>query len=213
MQLNRIVRPMFALSVFLASTTAALAHDECIVAHDGAGNMVLINDFHQPLMLSEKLPGFPGVGGTPLGLVSLFADDGPTLALPASSTIEFVVISTTEGLTMWGDNFDPILPGESLALGSPYFHWHPVWTIEDTHHRHDYIMTGVYRDTTGAFADSPVITLQFAIAPPACPGDMSGDLHVDFTDITAILQGWNNPYTFADITMVLQNFGAHCGGH
>ncbi|MDX2114489.1 MAG: dockerin type I domain-containing protein [Planctomycetota bacterium] len=62
-------------------------------------------------------------------------------------------------------------------------------------------------------------------APPACPGDANNDGSVNFSDITSVLQNFNNVYTpgtgpgdanldgsvnFSDITSILQNFNTTC---
>lgn len=63
------------------------------------------------------------------------------------------------------------------------------------------------------------------VVPPACPGDANGDLLVDFSDITRILDFWNANYApgtgpgdsdcdglvdFLEITQVLSNWGSAC---
>ncbi|MBL8747038.1 MAG: DNRLRE domain-containing protein [Phycisphaerae bacterium] len=58
----------------------------------------------------------------------------------------------------------------------------------------------------------PVLSVSFTPPPPPCTGDYDGDRDVDFADITFVLAGFNNPFTFGDITVVLANFGSSCGG-
>ena len=60
-----------------------------------------------------------------------------------------------------------------------------------------------------------------AAAPPACPGDATGDLMVDFDDLNLVLTNWggagpdgdldgNNAVDFDDLNLVLSNWGTTC---
>jgi hypothetical protein len=85
-----------------------------------------------------------------------------------------------------------------------------VWSLENGEPGVPSRLTGLFRDFHGVLADSPLITIDCSSPPPACPGDLNGDVTVNFADITHALSNWTRPYTFASITQVLSNWGAAC---
>lgn len=205
-------------SVLIAAAAAgslagasALAHDELLVGHNGLGALVTLEEFIEPLPLDQNFTGFPGMAGAPLGLANLPADEPGIFILPETVNIGFVIVSTTHGLTMW-NGLTPMHDGDTYALGAPFFHYHPVWTIEDEHGlRHGpYTLVGFFRDFSGQYADSAPVFIDFAVPPPPCPGDIDGNRSVDFADITHILVHFGTEHTFADVTETLRHFGVPC---
>lgn len=209
-----IIRPALFISVLLAVGSVASAHDEVLCGSDGAGKLKVRIDTILPLLLDQELAEFPGISGFPVGLTTPTADEPVEsfYALPPTADIVYVLIDTGHGLTMY-EGFIPMTPGYQYTLGNPYFHFHPVWAIEDHHAGETIPLTGYFRDLSGQFADSDPFEITFTTVPPVCEGDFSGDLELDFVDITAVLSNWGNPFDFASITAVLSNWGADCHPH
>lgn len=209
--MRNVMTSSIAMVLTLAAGSAALAHDELIVASDGAGHLHVHEDFIEPLPLDQTFTGFPGMSGVPLGYTTVLADEpGEGLfVLPQGVNIVFVLTGVDAGLTMW-DGFDPMTTGMMYPLGEPYFHIHPVWSMDGVPVGEVRQLRGVFRDTTGQFEDSHEVIIDFVIPPPFCAGDLNGDRSVNFADITHALAGFNNPYTFANITEVLAAFNVPC---
>lgn len=208
-------RAMTAVAVTLLMAGVASAHDEILCGHDGAGKLKARLDIIQPLLLDQEFMGFEGFAGAPAGLTTPVADEPleEFYVLSPTSDIMFVLVSTEHALTMY-NGFVPMMPGEQYPLGFPYFHNHPVWTIEHKHAGETISLTGYFRDLSGQYADSDPFQVSFTtLPPPPCDGDYSGDDHVDFVDITAVLANWGNPFDFSAITNVLSNWGADCHPH
>lgn len=209
--------------------TAALAHDEILVVSNGSGHLHVHMHTAPPLYLDQNLPGFPGLGGFPVGLTTVFADEPKEGAyvIPATSNIVFVLTHTDPGLTMYQDGAVPMQVGDAYPMGNPFFHLHPVWTVANPTLGQSYQLRGYFRDTTGAFEDSEEFAVDFvALFAPGCSGDANGDLVVNFSDITTILANFSNTYNvggggsgdannngvvnFNDVTTTLANFGSSC---
>lgn len=204
---------MFASMICILTVAgAAAAHDEVVCGTDGAGKLKVRLDVIQPLLLDQQFKGFDGISGVPAGLTTPIADEPKEglFVLPPGSDMVFVLISTGHGLTMY-NGLTPMNPNDQFPLGAPYFHSHPVWTIEHHHAGETIALTGFFRDLNGLSTDSDPVTITFTTVPPPCDGDFTGDGHVDFVDITFALANWDNPYNFASITMILANWGADCG--
>lgn len=210
--MSRAIAVVSAAVVVFASGVA-LGHDEILCGTNGAGQLKARLDIIQPLLLDQKFAGFDGISGAPAGLTTPTADEPGEefYVLPATSDIVYVLTGVGHGITMY-NALTPMIPGDQFPLGSPYFHVHPVWTIEHHHAGETIGITGFFRDLSGQNADSDVFEMTFTTTPPPpCDGDVSGDEHVDFVDITAVLANWGNPYDFSSITIVLTNWGSDCG--
>lgn len=203
------IRAAFAATFGLVVSTLAWGHDECLVGHDGLGTLHAHEDFMEPLVLDQMFMGFPGIGGAPLGLANLPADEPDIFALPPTVNIGFILTGAHPKLSMW-NGLTEMNIDDAYMLGAPFFHFHPVWTLENAEPGVTYSLTGFFRDFNGGFADSEEITMDFSLTPPVCLGDHDGDLTVAFSDITTVLSNFNNPYTFTSITQTLSNFGAAC---
>ncbi|MBL8746730.1 MAG: hypothetical protein JNK58_10290 [Phycisphaerae bacterium] len=202
----------FATTLTLALIAPATAHDEILCGTDGAGNLKARLDIIQPLLLDQDFAGFDGISGAPAGLTTPTADEPEEglFVLPPASNIVFVLVNAGHGITMY-NGLTPMIPGDYFPLGAPYFHSHPVWTIQHHHAGETIALTGFFRDLAGLNADSEVFQMTFTTLPPPCDGDFSGDDAVNFVDITQVLANWGNPYDFTAITTVLANWGSDCG--
>lgn len=170
MNMQTTKKPLFAVSALAALmmvTGAAWAHDEVIVAGDGAGKLAVHKDLVEPLALTDSIGGLSGLSGFPAGLTTIIADEpGEGLfALPSSADIEFVLAGSDAGLIMLLDGLIPMNLNDSYELGNPYFHNHPIWNVASPVFGQTYTLTGFFRDRSGALADSDEFTLTFTPVP------------------------------------------------
>ena len=221
LKLNNLV----AASVLALVAGVAAGHDEVIVASDNSGRLIVKIEGEQPVPMSSTTPGFEGLAGAPLGLTTVFVSipEEGLFALPANADIVYIITSIQHGLTMYND-LVPMNPGDSYALGQPYFHNHPVWQIAHPHSGESYTMTGYFRDLAGTHTDSAEFTVSFLAAPAPCFGDADGNGAVNFNDITTVLANigvTDHPYSpgdadgsgtvnFADVSAVLASLGSSC---
>lgn len=74
------------------------------------------------------------------------------------------------------------------------------------------IQLGMFVSTTGDFTPWAVLPARpfFGQTSLCCPGDITGDNRVDFTDLNAVLSAFGTTYTFPNLNTVLGNFGVIC---
>lgn len=226
---------MRSLNMFLAAVVCgssaglAMAHDEISAMSNGQGRLVPVIELDPPMRLDQAFPGFQGIGGAPMGVTTLLADE-PELGyyvLPATANIVYVLTHTDSGLKMYKDGAVLMNVGDAYPLGNPYFHIHPTWTIEGPTLGLEYELRGFFRDLRGGLADSVEFSIMFApFFAPGCLGDADRDTSVAFGDITSVLVNFgvtstpgtsapgdsdnNGIVNFSDVTTVLTNFGNAC---
>ncbi len=190
-----------AIAAILCATGSCLGHDMMFVGQDASGRLhVFIEDELLPNMMPQSI--FPEISGwvqTEFGFESQdFADpDNGIFPISDLADIEFVLISTDEGIEVLKDNFaGPLAIGEGYPLGHPFFHQHPLWHIFDVDFDKLYAMSFVLHDKSGLYPDSEPFTLTFGAIP--CPADFDRSAFVDLDDFGSFVVAFEEGVDAAD---------------
>lgn len=179
--LPRFLAPALAL-LACSVPVFAQAHAEIVIGADAAGRLRVVYDASQPFKLpASRFPGIDGYAEVFPGFSTVIGARAAAdfVALEPRADIEFVLLGTDPGLTVWNDKGTaPMKPGESFRLGHPTFDSHPVWNIRADESGASYAMRLRVRDTSGSYAESDVFAPAFArddatevfICPMGCRG-------------------------------------------
>lgn len=158
-----------ATGLSIALVSAASAHDTIQVGRSAAGQMVGHLHFDDAfLYLPESVfPGFEGFAAPDPGWEAVHEDhpDEDLFMLPHSADIAAVLLASDAEMGVWnGSAFVGV--GESLLLGHPAFHIHPIWNaFPSAQVGGTYEMTFMLTDLSGQFTDSDPFTLVFSPIP------------------------------------------------
>ncbi|HRJ48917.1 MAG: hypothetical protein KF787_05425 [Phycisphaeraceae bacterium] len=163
----------------------ALAHDMMFVGRTSTGKLtIFIEDGILPnMMVPSIFPEYPGWIQPEFGFETI-GEDVPEYNLytiSSQSNVVLKLVASDPGVYLQKPQFaGPLGIGETYTFGNPYFHLHPIWTIDDVEIGRVYAMTFVLQDTSGQYADSNPFTLTFGCTP--CPADFDLSAFVDLDD-------------------------------
>lgn len=225
MRAHWLIMATGALGLAAGSASGQHTVDELIVAVNSAGTLHLEPE-SLPVFLLEhsEVPAFPGFILTTLGFESLELPDPMHGIFPPApaADVRVVLLAIDPGIKVYADLVNIPVGGE-IALGHPFFHYHPLWHVEHGHPGEQFSMTMRLRDAAGVHAPSEPFMLVFS---PECCVDFNADMEVDFSDIEGFLAAYgagtlghcapgadfndDGELDFSDIETFLSEFVAGC---
>lgn len=160
------------------------------------------------------------------GFASITADepDEDLYLLNEASDVEFVLLAIDPGAGIISFP-NPMVVGDTLLLGPPFFDAHPLWNISSGKPGEVFSVTLMLRDRSHVLADSEpfVVTL----TPASCAGDVNDDGVVNTLDLTGLLAYFGQKIAHGepghdadlnhdgvvntqDLTILLSHFGQPC---
>ncbi len=168
-----LAAPVLAL-VSIGASCRTLAGDGIEVGQDGAGKLKVIIDAPSFTVPFSVFPLQPGWAFGEVGFESIDFDiplEG--IFVPDSSAnVEAVLVSFDAGCRVWSPSV-AMNAGDTLALGSPFFDYHPVWQILDGPSGASFEVRFFVRDLAGLYAPSEEFTVTLTAA--FCPTDFDRD--------------------------------------
>jgi hypothetical protein len=160
------------LAVAGLATSARAQHDHTLidvgaVGPGGPGSTLALHTHAVfPMDMPEStLPGFTGYVMIELAFQSLEAPNAHgQVPLETGADIRIVLDSIDPGLLLY-NGATPLSPGGELALGSPFFHYIPLWQVPDGPQGLVYSATFHARDAAGFHTDSAPLTFSFITVP------------------------------------------------
>jgi hypothetical protein len=162
-----------AITTLAGLATPALAqHDHTIidvgaVGPGGVGSQLALHT-HAVLpmdMPESTLPGFTGYLMIELAFQSLEAPNAHgQVPLEPGADIRIVLDSIDPGLILY-NGATPLSPGGELTLGSPFFHYIPLWQVPDGPQGLIYSATFHARDAAGVHTTGAPMTFSFITVP------------------------------------------------
>jgi hypothetical protein len=194
--MNTLKTITIAAACLTATLTAASAarageHGEIGIGRTLTNQLVAHIGFPQPILLPRSIfAGFSGYATALVGFANVDLDDPAenVYTISEMSSISATLTARDPGAALY--NGLPLLNvGESMDFGSPFFDYHPIFSIPNLAATHGQVFTLhlVLHDSSGTYTDSDEFTVSMT---PACPGDfdLSGDLSIQ--DIFEFLNAW-----------------------
>lgn len=160
--------PVLVVSGLAASlATAAWGHDEVMVGHTAANQLVMHTHSVMPFELPDSVfPGITGFAGAEVALASLDADH-PALGifmLPETVDIRCVLLDFSPNMRVY-NGLSPMAVGDEMVLGAPVIHYMPIWNITQGNPGEVSSAVFQFRDATNQMSASQPFTVTFTPAP------------------------------------------------
>jgi len=198
------MKPYHAFIAAAVIASPALAHDEIAIGRTADNRLALHVHVPMPFILPESVfVDLPGWTHFEPAIISSPTDDPGEdfFQLASDCNIQMVLVGTDPAASLLSDDGSHwMTPGETYQLGSPFFHFHPIWNLAPGTGPGQHEIRLFLRDTTGRYTDSETYTFTFA---RDCPADLTLDGFIDFADYLEFL----NFYDIGDTTVDYNNDG------
>ncbi len=183
----------------------AIAHDEVeiTVGRTAAGRLVAHLHATTPIHIEPSV--FPGIEGFATGLIGFHSADFDDPAddfysLVPAADIRAVLIRADPGIEVL-NNLHPMMPGDFMEFGNPFFDYHPLFHIAAADPGERFEVRFYFGDTTNTYSPSEELVLVFSpeAGAPACTADFNSDGGIDGADVSAFFAAWQDGLDEADV--------------
>ena len=174
------------VAILSGGTGLVRADDGIVIGRDASGRLkahVHEPSFEVPFSSFSQAPGWAfGI----LGIESIVIDEpDEDLFVPDSSAdVEVVLVSADAGCAVWGPTA-PLMAGESLHVGSPFFDYHPLWQIEDGPSGASFTLRFYAHDRAAVYTDSE--EFEVVLTAAFCASDYDLNTFVNGDDFDAFV--------------------------